>query len=84
MRGLLAWLAIWSGLVVAIVFLWPGQVQTPGCASSVTPSMDCLDQMHAMNDRTWWTNTVPLLLLIASGYVVIASLALRARRHPDR
>jgi hypothetical protein len=83
-RRLLAWLAIWSAVVVAIVLLWPGQVQTPGCASSVTPSIDCLTQMKAMNDGMWWTNTVPLLLIIAAGYLVILIVAWRSRRQPGR
>jgi hypothetical protein len=84
MRRLLGSLAIWSAVVVAIALLGPGQVQTPGCASSVTPSADCLTQLKAMNDGIWWTNTVPLLLVIAAGYLVILIVAWRSRRQPRR
>ena len=84
MRGLLVSLAIWSVVVLAIVLVWPGQSQTPGCASAVTASADCLIQVKAMNDRIWWTSTLPILVVVASGYLVIAALALGGRRHLPR
>jgi heme/copper-type cytochrome/quinol oxidase subunit 2 len=84
MRRLLGSLAIWSAVVVAIVLLWPGQVQTPGCASSVTPTADCLTQVKAMDDGIWWMSTVPLLVVIAAGYLVIVGLAWRSRRQHRR
>lgn len=80
MRRLLGSLAIWSVVVVAIVLFWPGQVETPGCASHVTPTAECLRTVERMNIVNWWSEAVPLLVVAAAGYLAILGLAWRSRR----
>jgi hypothetical protein len=80
-------LATWSVVVVAIVLLWPSGGQTPGCASSVGRVPGCEDLLNAMNDHVWWSQTVPLLLVMSGGFALILGLGLRAwrqRRDPGR
>jgi hypothetical protein len=72
--------AAWTAVVLAVLLLWPGSVDTPGCAHLVTPSVACIGQLADMNDRAWWMQTLPMLAFVASGYVVLAVLALRHRR----
>lgn len=87
MKGLLIGAAIWTGVVVAAVvfvpwdtFLPPDLRMTSGCWRLVAPPPGCMDQLANLNDRRWWTLTLPLLVFISSGYVVLAILAVR-RRH---
>lgn len=82
-RQLLLLAVAWTAVAAALLLLWPSGVETPGCMHLVTPTADCLQQAADMSDRLWWTQTMPLLLLVASGYVVVVVLAvrrLRARR----
>jgi hypothetical protein len=72
--------AAWTAVVLAVLLLWPSGVDTPGCAHLVTPSAACLGQLADLNDRAWWTRTLPLLAFVASGYVVLAVAAARHRR----
>jgi hypothetical protein len=80
MGRLLALAAAWTAVALAVLLFWPSGVETPGCASLVTPSAACLAQLADINDHAWWTRTVPLLVFLASGYAVIAVLALHDRR----
>lgn len=80
MHRLLILGAAWTAVALAVLLFWPSGVETPGCAQIVTPSAACLAQLADMNDRAWWTRTVPLLLFLASGYVVLAVLTLRRRQ----
>jgi hypothetical protein len=70
----------WTVIALAIVVLWPGGTNTPGCARLVEPSAACLTQLAAENDAAWRTSTVPMLLVIALGYAIVLLMGLRARR----
>ena len=83
-RRLLVLLASWSAVVVVILLFWPSAAQTPGCMSKIDPLTGCVDLLAAMNDRVRWYQTVPLLVVMGSGYVLILGLALRSwRRRRD-
>jgi len=75
---------VWTAVVLAVLLFWPGGVQTPGCMQHINPSADCLAQLTTANDRLWWTQTLPLLVFLASGYVAVAAFALRRRRRSRR
>ncbi len=74
----------WTAVVLAVLLLWPGGVQTPGCMRAVNASADCLAQAALANDRVWWTQTLPMLVLFASGYVVVGAFAHRLLRRTRR
>lgn len=68
---------VWTAVVLAVLLLWPSGVQTPGCMRAVNVSADCIAQAAFANDRLWWTQTFPTLVLMASGYVVVGAFARR-------
>jgi hypothetical protein len=76
MRGLIIGILLWTMISAGIVLVWPGSVQTPGCLHAINPSADCLAQAGVESDRVWWTQTLPVLVIIAAGYVGVASIAL--------
>ena len=65
--ALLAWTAV---AVVAAVVLG-SSVSTPPCAHLVAPPSWCAAEIAAENDRVWGTRTLPLILVLLAGYVVI-------------
>ena len=83
MRKVVIWTLIWSGIVAAVVLYVPGVIQSDGCWRTVgggaTP--ECLGELAAVNDRIWWTRTLPMLLFLSSGYLLIATVALRRWFH---
>lgn len=83
MRNLVIWTLIWSSIVVAVLLNVPGSTQSEGCWRTVGggASPECLAELAAVNDRIWWTRTLPMLLFLSSGYFVIAMVALRRRVH---
>lgn len=81
MRQFLLLALAWTAVVAALLLLWPSGVNTPGCMQLITPA-DCLAQATVMNDRLLWTQTLPMLVFIASGSVVVGALAYRRLRSP--
>jgi hypothetical protein len=83
MRSLVIWTLIWSGIVAAVLLYVPGNIQSEGCWRTVGggASPKCLAELAALNDQIWWTRTLPMLLFLASGYLVIAVVALRRWFH---
>lgn len=76
----------WTVIVALAVLFIPGTAGSfePGCWKAVGAPPACLAELAALNDRIWWT-TVPMLLVFASGYVVIGVAAIREwrrSRHP--
>lgn len=80
MRQTLFAALVWTVLVLAVVFFMPGLVNTPGCMSHIEPSPDCLAEAAAQNDLIWRARTLPLIVLTAGGYALIALLTVRRRR----
>ncbi len=76
--------AIWPVLVIVVALFLPWSLPVSGCWRLVDPPADCLNQLADANDRVWWTQTVPLLLLSASGYDVVGLMAIRRRRRSFR
>jgi hypothetical protein len=84
MRGLVVAGTLWTAAVVAILLFWPSGVQSNGCWRLVDAPPDCLLQLREVNDRLWLTNTLPMLAVIAGGYLLVGALAVRTwrtRRH---
>jgi hypothetical protein len=75
---------VWTALVLAVVFFAGGVVQTPGCMQKITLSPECSALAAQMADRAWWAHDLPILAICATGYVVVALLALRHIRHARR
>lgn len=72
--------AAWTGVVVTVLLLWPRSVPSGGCWGLVEPPAGCLAELAQLNERVWWTQTLPILLFFAVGYVVVGLLAIRHRR----
>ena len=72
----------WTVIVALAVLFIPGTAGSfePGCWKAVGAPPACLAELAALNDRIWWTHTVPILLVFASGYVVIGVAAIREWR----
>jgi len=76
-------LAVWTVASVGLAVLVPAGFlvpREPGCWVTAGHGPECDSQLAALNARVWWGETVPLILVIAAGYVVIAILAIRAKR----
>jgi hypothetical protein len=86
MKRSVAWALAWTAFVVAFILLVPGDVNSVGCWRLVGAPPECLAQLAALNDHQWWTRTLPMLVFLSSGYLVIgAAMArswIRTRRHP--
>lgn len=80
MRRLLILAVVWTGVVVAVLLLWPLSLPGNGCWRLVDPPARCLAELAYLNDRIWWTQTLPLLAFFASGYVIVGLLAVRRWR----
>jgi hypothetical protein len=66
---------------LALVFLVPGAVNTPGCAHRVSITSDCQALMAAGNEAIFSTHTLPLIVAICAGYAaILAVAAVRSRR----
>ncbi len=71
--------------MLTLLFVWPSGVRSDGCWQLIDARATCLVQLREMNDRLWWTQTLPMLAVFASGYVVVGVLAVREwRRHRGR
>ncbi len=70
----------WTGVVVAVLLLWPWSLPATGCWRLVKPPASCLAELAQVNDRIWWTQTLPMLAFFASGYVIVSLLAIRRWR----
>jgi hypothetical protein len=46
----------------------------------VQPTARCLAQLAEAHDREWWTETLPMLVFVGSGYVVVGAMAVRRLR----
>lgn len=85
MKRLALWAVVWTAFVAVFIFLVPGE-GSAGCWVLVDAPPECLAQLAAVNDHLWWTRTLPILVFLSSGYVVLgAAMArswLRTRRRP--
>jgi hypothetical protein len=70
----------WTTISALIVLFGPANVDVPGCTHLVEPPTGCIALLAAANDHAWWTLTLPLLMLIVGGYVIVAITAIRALR----
>lgn len=77
MKRLVVLALAWSALVVALLLFVPVGVNSGGCWRLVQPTPDCLDQLAALNARQWWTLTLPMLVFLSSGYVLIGAAMAR-------
>lgn len=81
MKLVAAALVGWTVVAVAIVFFAGGVVNTPGCAHAVSASADCQAALTAENDAIFWSHTLPMVIAIVAGYVVVLiGATLRSRR----
>lgn len=80
MRQMVAAIAGWSIFVLVLLVFDPGFVQTPTCMRLVGRSAECQALADAWNDAAWRQHTLPLLVLIAAGYVAILLVAITGRR----
>lgn len=80
MRRLLILGVAWTGVVVAVLLLWPWSLPATGCWRLVDPPAGCLAELAHVNDRIWWTQTLPMLAFLASSYVIVGLLAIRRWR----
>ena len=81
MRGPILLLVAWTAVVALTLVLVPGQVNTPGCMPHINPSPACQALLTELNDRLWWTHSLPILAFLSSGYLVgVADLIRRLRR----
>ena len=83
MRRLLILAVAWTGVVVAVLLLWPWSLPATGCWRLVDPPAGCLAELAQMNGRIWWTQTLPMLAFFASGYAIVGLFAIR-RSSPAR
>jgi hypothetical protein len=90
-RDFLAANAIWSALVLVLLFLDPGFVQPLSCLRLVGRSPECVAAQQALDDASWWLHTFPFVMAIAVGHAAIVLIALfgvrgrrTLRRSPER
>ena len=85
---LAALVGLWSLFVLGLVLFAPWRLPVVPCARLVgTPESRaaCEPILAAANQQVWLFETLPLLVAIAAGYVVIAALEVRrARRSRGR
>lgn len=72
---LLAGLLGWTAAVVVLILFVPGHVNTPGCARHIDVSAACQAQMATENADILAFHTLPLLAVIAGGYLMVAIVA---------
>ena len=80
-RGLAA-MAAWSVFVLGLLMFYPGRIPFVPCSRPVgTPESRaaCQPIIDAANEQVWMFQTLPLLVTIAAGYLVI--IVLEARRY---
>lgn len=86
MKRLAVSAALWTAFVVAFLLLVPSGVNSVGCWRLVGAPPECLSQLAAANDHLWWTRTLPMLVFLSSGYLVIGAAIARSwyrtRRRP--
>lgn len=70
----------WSIFVLFLLLLDPGFVQTPTCMRLVGRSPECQAIADAWNEAAWRQHTLPLLVLVATGYVGILLVSIGGRR----
>jgi hypothetical protein len=80
MRAFVAALAGWSIVVLGLLVFEPGFAQAPSCMRLVGRSAECEALAEAWNRALWWQNTLPLIVVIAAGYLAILLVALAGRR----
>ena len=80
MRRVLLFGLIWTVVVLVGLVFWPSSPSTGGCWRSVQPTAGCLAQQAEAHDREWWTQTLPMLVFFASGYMVVGAMAVRRLR----
>ena len=78
-RRLFLAILVWTFVVVYVVLFWPWSLPEPGCWQLVDAPAHCQVELAASNERVWWTQTVPMLAFLASGYIIIGALAARRR-----
>jgi hypothetical protein len=74
---LIAWTVIWLLIVIVAV---PPQLNVPTCAHVVSRPATCADSIAAENARVWWTESVPELVVLVVGWLVVAVWSRRERR----
>ena len=73
---------LWTAVSVFLVLFAPA---APPICTSIEPA-GCAAFAAAAQDEAWWRMTLPLLVLIVGGYVIVGVVALRAlwrRRAPQ-
>jgi hypothetical protein len=69
---------LWTGVVVlGLLFLGP-EFPLGGCWRLVGAPPECLEQLAAINDQIWRTQTLPRILVGVGGYAVIALIGVSA------
>lgn len=77
-RVLLLMALAWTGVVVlGLLFLGP-DFPPAGCWRLVGASPECMEQLAAINDQIWRTQTLPRILVGVGGYAVIALIGAAA------
>jgi hypothetical protein len=85
MRTLVAGIAAWTATCAAILLLYPGGGGTLlGCMRKVGRDAACEDAQAALNRAYELTHTLPLILLMRTGYLVVAAAVLVRRRRRER
>ena len=78
MRRLLVWAVLWTAVVIAVLLLWPSGVGSEtGCWRLVDAPPACLAHLAELNDRRWWTQTLPMIAFLSSGHLVVGVYAAR-------
>jgi hypothetical protein len=75
MKALAGALIGWTVISLALVFLVPGVVNTPGCAHKVDVTSDCQALLATLHDAGLTNHTLPLVVAIVAGYAVVLALA---------
>jgi hypothetical protein len=69
---------VWTFVVVLASQVWPWSVPTGDCWRPVHQSADCLAEAARLNEQVWRTQAPPLLAFVASGYIVVGLVGVRA------
>ncbi len=71
----------WTIVSLAILIVFGGAVNTPGCASLVSQTPECAAAVDAANDVVFGTRTMPIVIVIGVGFAAALGVAvLRTRR----
>jgi hypothetical protein len=69
----------WTSLLATVLILTPSLSSAPGCLSKIEVTAGCQVLVDAGNQFVWATQTRPIVLLGAGGYVLIALIGAMVR-----